>query len=77
MTTLFTKGSHHMKLSVIFIVQNLFDNAKEMRTINVNTSYFVLLKNPRDKSQIEYLGKQMLPGKKGFLRDERLNLTGK
>lgn len=69
MTNLFTKGSHHMNISVIFIVQNLFYNAKEMRTININTSYFVLLKNPRDKSQIEHLGKQMFPGTKGYLRD--------
>lgn len=69
MTNLFTKGSHHMNISVIFIVQNLFYNAKEMRTININTSYFILLKNPRDKSQIDHLGKQMFPGTKGYLRD--------
>jgi len=77
MTNLFTKGSHHMNISVIFIVQNLFYNAKEMRTININTSYFVLLKNPRDKSQIEHLGKQMFPGTKGYLRDAYHDATSK
>ena len=30
---LFTKGSHHRNLSVIYIVQNLFDQHKEHRTI--------------------------------------------
>ena len=58
-----------MNISVVFVVQNLFYNAKEMRTININTTYFILLKNPRDKSQIEHLGKQMFPGSKGFLRN--------
>lgn len=77
MTNLFTKGSHHLKISVIFIVQNMFYNAKEMRTINVNTSYFVLLKNPRDKTQVENLGKQMFPGKKQFLRDAFVAATSK
>ena len=66
MTNLFTKGSHHMGISVIFIVQNLFYRAKEMRTISCNTNYFVLLKNPRDKLQIECLGRQMYPRNKGF-----------
>ena len=77
MTNLFTKGSHHMNISVIFIVQNLFYNAKEMRTININTSYFILLKNPRDKSQIEHFGKQMFPGTKGFLREAYADATSK
>lgn len=77
MTNLFTKGSHHMNISVIFIVQNLFYNAKEMRTININTSYFILLKNPRDKSQIEHLGKQMFPGTKGYLRDAYNDATSR
>jgi len=77
MTNLFTKGSHHMNISVIFIVQNLFYNAKEMRTININTSYFILMKNPRDKSQIEHLGKQMFPGTKGYLRDAYQDATSK
>ena len=77
MTNLFTKGSHHMNISVLFIVQNLFYNAKEMRTININTNYFILLKNPRDKTQIECLSKQMFPGTKGFLRDAFVEATTK
>jgi len=66
MTNLFTKGSHHMGISVIFIVQNIFYRAKEMRTISSNTNYFLLLKNPRDKLQIECFGRQMYPRNKGF-----------
>ena len=62
MANLFTKGSHHMNISVIFIVQNLFFQAKQMRTISLNAQYYVLLKNPRDKLQVINFGKQICPG---------------
>jgi hypothetical protein len=59
---LFTKGSHHRNLSVIYIVQNLFDKAKQHRTISLNTHYLIVFKNPRDNSQIEHLARQVFPG---------------
>ena len=49
---LFTKGSHHRNLSVIYIVQNLFHQGKGNRSISLNSHYLVLFKNPRDKLQI-------------------------
>lgn len=63
LSKLFTKGSHHQNLSVVFLTQNLFHQGKEMRTINLNSHYMVLYKNPRDKSQIMHLARQMFPGK--------------
>ena len=68
-TRLFTKGSHHRNISVIYIVQNLFDKNKEHRTISLNAHYLVLFKNPRDGSQIDHLAKQMYPGKAKYVRD--------
>ncbi|XP_078367598.1 uncharacterized protein LOC144651511 [Oculina patagonica] len=59
---LFTKGSHHRNLSVIYIVQNLFHQGKGTRSIRLNSHYLVLFKNPRDKLQILTLAKQMYPG---------------
>jgi hypothetical protein len=59
---LFTKGSHHKNLSIIYIVQNLFDKAKQHRTISLNTHYLIVFKNPRDNSQIEHLARQVFPG---------------
>ena len=53
---LFTKGSHHRNLSIIYIVQNVFHQGKEMRNI-------VLFKSPRDKQQISMLARQVNPGK--------------
>ena len=62
MSNLFTKGSHHTNSSVIFIVQNLFNQAKEMRDISLNCHYMVIMKNPRDKHQVGVLNSQMFPG---------------
>jgi len=65
---LFTKGSHHKKISVFFIVQNLFLQGNQMRTISLNTQYFILLKTPRGVQQIEHLSRQIFRGKtKKFL----------
>ena len=52
---LFTKKSYHGNLSVIYIVQNLFHQSKDHRTISLNASYLVLTKNVRDASQVIHL----------------------
>jgi len=56
---LFTKGSHHLNLSVWFMVQNFFHKSKEMRTITLNAQYILLFKNPRDRRQIKVLAGQL------------------
>ena len=66
-TKLFTQESHHKNITVIFIVQNLFYQSREMRTISLNAHYLVLYKNPRDKSQIRYLARQIYPENSKFL----------
>ena len=58
---LFTKKSHHGNLSVIYIVQNLFQHGKEHRTTSLNASFLCLTKNVRDASQIMHLAKQIYP----------------
>ncbi|KAK3087786.1 hypothetical protein FSP39_010583 [Pinctada imbricata] len=60
---LFTEGAHHRNLSVICIMQNVFNKGKENRTINLNSQYLVLFKNPRDQLQINVLARQMYPGR--------------
>jgi len=47
---LFTKGSHHRGVNIIFLAQNLFPKNKFARTISLNAHYMVLFKNPRDAS---------------------------
>jgi hypothetical protein len=59
----FTVWSHHYNLSVIFVVQNLFFQSIQMRTISLNCHYIVVFKNRRDQSQIGFLGRQLFPHK--------------
>jgi len=58
---LFTKGSHHRNVSVLFLAQNLFPKNKFARTMSLNAHYMVLFKNPRDASQFANLARQMYP----------------
>jgi hypothetical protein len=58
-TKMFTKGSHHRNLSICFLMQNFFHQAKEIRTITLNAHYVILFKNPRDKQQVRVLARQM------------------
>ena len=57
---MFVQGSHHRNATVIFIVQNLFLQGSQMRTINLNVQYFVLMKTNRDIKQIVNFGGQLL-----------------
>ena len=80
-TALFTKGSHHRNVCVVYLAQNLFHKGKDHRTISLNAQYFVLFKNPQDVSQINHIAKQMYPGHTAFVRERVLrtrprNLTG-
>ena len=65
---LFTKGSHHRNISIVYIIQNLFSKNKHHREISLNAHYLVIFKNPRDVSQIIHLAKQMFPGKTDYLK---------
>lgn len=58
---LFIKLSHHMNISVIFLVQELFSKGRQHRTLSLNTHYMWILKNPRDSSNIMHLAKQISP----------------
>lgn len=60
---LFTRGAHHLKLSVLYLVQNLFHQGKHSRTIHLNTQYIALFKNYRDPSQVLRLARQICPNR--------------
>ena len=75
LTRLFSVGSHHKNLSVVFIIHNLFHQGKEMRTLSLNSHYIILFKNPRDRLQISTLARQMYPGKSKYLVEAFENAT--
>lgn len=60
---LFTKGSHHLNLTVIFIVQNLYIPGVGGNTIRLNTHYNILMTNKTDLEKIERLGRKTGLGK--------------
>ena len=74
---LFTKGSHHKNLSVILVLQNLFQRGKEIRTISLNAHYVVLFKNPRDVSVVDHLARQVVPGRTKFLHEAYMDATSR
>jgi hypothetical protein len=55
---LFTQGRNR-NLGVILITQNLFPQNKKSRTIALNASYYIIFKNLRDGSQLEYFARQV------------------
>lgn len=66
-SNLFSRGSHHLNLSVMFIVQNIFHQHREMRNIFLNAQYRILFQNPGDATQLTLINNRMYPGRKNFL----------
>ena len=58
---LFNKGSHHRNISLVLITQNLSQQGPSSRDILLNSKYIVVFKNPRDKTQIVHLARQVYP----------------
>jgi hypothetical protein len=73
----FTKYSHHQNCSIMYLVQNLFHQSPEHRTISLNSQYMILFANPRDSSQIRHLAKQVLPGCPRALEQAYIDATSK
>lgn len=59
LTAFFTKYGHHNKRTIIFTLQNLLYQASQMRTISLNSHYIIVMKNPRDESQLMHLARQI------------------
>jgi hypothetical protein len=72
---LFTKFSHHKNITVILLVQNLFPKSKYMRDISTNSTYIVLMSNPRENLQIKVLSSQIDGANSQFVLDAYNNVT--
>jgi len=67
--------SHHREISVIFFVQNFFNNNRYMCTLSLNAQYIVLFKNSRDSSQFAHLARQLYPHTSRFAVEAYKNAT--
>lgn len=74
---IFCNVSHHLKCSVFLLLQNLFFKNTVLRTLSLNTHYFFLLKNDRDKLQVSSLGKQVCPNNSNFIVKSYVSATTK
>lgn len=57
MELLFTQGTHHRRVSVVLLSQNIYPMGKHARTIALNTWYLILMKHLRDVSQFGTLAR--------------------
>ena len=56
---LFTKGSHHRNISIVYLTQNVFPQGTACRDIALNTHYLVLFNNPIDRQQVATLARRI------------------
>lgn len=67
---MFTVGSTRFSTNIVLLWQTLFDSKNpHCRPVSLNTRYFCLLRNPRDKLSISILAKQAYPRRHAFLCD--------
>lgn len=61
---LFTKVAHHRNMSVILLIQNIFNKERAMRDISINTEYFVLMRGRRMTKQVQTFANQIFSDSK-------------
>ena len=74
---LFTKGSHHRNLTVIYLVQNVYNQGKSQKTISLNSYYSVVFCNGREASQFQTMAYQICPSNGHWLVNALTNATSK
>ena len=68
MSKLFTRGRSDLIYFLVLMLENIFPEGSQSRTISINAQYQVLFRNPRDILQISILARQLCPlNSKSFL----------
>ena len=75
LANLFKKGSHHRNVTILYLVQNIFDQGRSSRTVRLNSHYTIVFCNRRDHSQIRTMARQILPKNSDWLIDAYANAT--
>ncbi len=75
LANLFTKGSHHRNVTILYLVQNMFDQGRSSRTVSLNSHYTVVFRNLRDQSQFRTMARQILPKNSDWLIDAYADAT--
>jgi hypothetical protein len=77
LANLFTRGSHHRNISIFNLGQNIFHQSKSHRTVSLNSHYFIIFKNPRDKMQIMSFARQVEPHNAKFIYEAYTDATAR
>ena len=54
-----TELNHHLKITTLLILHNIFGTGRFSRTILLQTSYYISMRNLRDQSQLAVLSRQI------------------
>ena len=74
---LFTIGSQHRNLIVIYLDQNVYNHGKSQRTILLNSHYNVMFRNGQDSSQFLTMAYQICPNNSKCQIDSVTDATSK
>jgi len=74
---MFCVKSHHNNISILFLLQNISQRGRVMRTISLNSHYIIVFRNYRDQLQIETLGRQIYPRQANYFRQAYLMATSR
>lgn len=72
---IFNVGSSHFKANLIFVTHNIFNKQSEAREMSLNSDYYVLMKQIRDKTQIKRFFHQHHPSNPQAAMDVYLDAT--
>lgn len=75
LSEMFTRKSHHMNYSVIFVTQSLFD--RKIRVARQNAQYLILMRSPNSALSIRNIGVQLFPGMLDYYMDAYRQATQK
>ena len=65
----FTDRSHYKKLTVIYLVKNVYNQGKSQTIISLNSNFSIVFRNGRDTSQIRTKAYQIWPTDRHWLVD--------
>ena len=74
---LFTRGSHHTNLTLIYLRQNVYNHGQSKWTISLNSHYSVVFRNESDASQFCTMAYQICPNNSKWLIDSFTNAACK
>ena len=66
---LFTQGVHHIKISVVLTLQNLFYHGSVMKTLRDNAMYIILTRHIQDVSKLDTFARQLERKNSHYFKD--------